>query len=148
EVFARGDNLRALGDTEDRRALRREGGSDRLIQTFDDRHDGDYSRDADDDTDQRQPRAQLVGAQARKRHVKGFPESGESNATRRCGDAATQRNSRRFNLAVSPRLRVSVSSHFNRSSFSIIPSRIEITRCARAAMSASCVTTIIVLPSA
>jgi hypothetical protein len=31
EVFARGDDLRPLGDGEDGRALRREGGSDRFV---------------------------------------------------------------------------------------------------------------------
>jgi hypothetical protein len=57
EIFARGNDLRALGDGEDGRPLRREGAGDRLFQPLDDGDDRDHGRDADDDPEQGESRA-------------------------------------------------------------------------------------------
>src|SRR5207237_8155470 len=73
EFLARGNYSRPFRDGKDGGALRRKGLRHSLIQTLDDRDNGDHGGDANNDPDQGQGGAQFVLAQAAGRDTKRFP---------------------------------------------------------------------------
>ena len=78
EVFARGNHPGLLGDGEYCGSLRREGLGNGLVQSLDNRDHGDYRRNADDYSHQRQGGAQLVCAQTANSYEKRLPERSQT----------------------------------------------------------------------